>query len=259
MRIASATSLFALSAAAPAEAQQLAYADLGEPAAARLDYAAVQADDKPSSRPPWLRYALLDRLEWSPRYEAYSWDLAAFLGGEKSRVWVSTTGDGSFGGSLEYLELQAMFSRQFRKGWDWQAGLRFDARPHPQRVYLGLGGQADVTDALWLGAHAYVSQKGELSARAYGQYNQSIGKRLVLQPSFEVDFYGSDIEALGIGHGLSFGEAGLRLRYLAAKEKFAPYIGYSRERLFGRAARMAREAGDEASTGSFILGVRSQF
>jgi copper resistance protein B len=258
MRFAPAALLILLSAP-PAGAQQLAYADLGEPAAARLDYSGVEEDDKPSSHPEWLRYALFDRLEWSPRYEAYSWDLAAFLGGEKNRIWVSTTGDGGFGGSLEYLEFQAMFSRQFREGWDWQAGLRFDARPHPQRVYLGLGGQADVTDELWLGAHAYVSQKGETSARAYGQYNQPIGKRLVLQPSFELDFYGSDIEALGIGRGLSYGEAGLRLRYLAAKDHLAPYVGFSWERLFGRTARMAREAGDDVATGSLVVGVRSEF
>jgi copper resistance protein B len=257
MRLAPSAGLLLL-ASAPAGAQRLDYA-LEQADAPRLAYAEVPADDEPSGKPKWLRYALLDRLEWSPRSDAYSWDFAAFLGGEKTRLWVSTTGDGAFGGGVDYAEFQAMFSRQFREGWDWQAGLRFDDRPHPQRVYLGLGGQADVTEALWLGAHAYVSQKGELSARAYGQYNQALGKYLVLQPSFELDFSGSDIDALGIGRGLSYGEAGLRLRYLAAKDHLAPYVGVSWERLFGRTARMADEAGDDVATSSLVVGVRSEF
>jgi copper resistance protein B len=111
---------------------------------------------------------------------------------------------------------------------------------------------------LWLGAWLYLSNKSEVSARIAGQYNLGLTDRLILQPSFELDAYANDIPSLGIGRGLSYGEAGLRLRY-ELSPKFAPYLGVSAERLFGRTADMARDAGDEVSTGSLVAGVRSEF
>lgn len=207
----------------------------------------------------FLQYGLLDRLEWIPGTgeDAYAWDLSGFLGGPTSRVWVSTSGDGTFGGAVDYLELQALYSH-LTHGWDLQAGLRFDARPHPQRYYATIGAQSDLTDALWLGGWLYLSNKSEVSARIAGQYNLGLTKRLFLQPSFELDAYASDIPELGIGRGLSYGEAGLRMRY-ELSPKFAPYLGVSAERLFGRTSDMARTAGDEVDTESVVLGVRSEF
>ncbi len=220
--------------------------------------AATEAEEEAT---PFLQYSLLDRLEWLSYQGAdgYSWDYSALLGGPRNAVWLTSAGDGTFGGSLDYLELQALYTRTVAEGWYLQAGLRWDARPRPDRLYLALGGQADVTEFLWLGAHAYLSDEGELSGRAYGQYNLELIGPFVLQPSFEVGFSGSDVPALGIGRGLSYGEAGLRLRYRLVGEKLAPYVGLSWERLFGRTARMARAAGDDVGTRSLVLGVRSQF
>ncbi|HEY5721696.1 MAG TPA: copper resistance protein B, partial [Allosphingosinicella sp.] len=219
--------------------------------------AASQGDREPERG--FLQYGVLDRLEWIPGTgeDSYAWDLSGFLGGEKNRVWVGTSGDGTFGGALDYLELQALYSR-FSHGWDFQAGLRFDARPHPQRYYATVGAQSDLTDQLWLGAWLFLSNKSEVSARIAGQYNLGLTKRLILQPSFELDAYANDIPSLGIGRGLSHGEAGLRLRY-ELSPKFAPYLGVSAERLFGRTADLARGTGDEVGTESLVAGVRSEF
>jgi copper resistance protein B len=219
--------------------------------------AAVEQEQEPERG--FLQYGLLDRLEWIPGTgeDSYAWDLSGFLGGKKNRVWVGTSGDGTFGGALDYLELQALYSHLVH-GWDVQAGLRFDARPHPQRYYATVGAQSDLTDELWLGAWLYLSNKSEVSARIAGQYNLPLTGALFLQPSFELDAYASDIPELGIGRGLSYGEAGLRMRY-ELSAKFAPYLGVSAERLFGRTADMARDAGDEVGTESVVLGVRSEF
>lgn len=268
-----------LCASQPAAAQRLPYADLtyagftagaqlaGEgptssspaPASAQVPGSA-EGSSADAKATPWLQYGLLDRLEWTPQSgaDSYSWDFAAFLGGETHRLWASTSGDGIFGGDVEYLEFQTLYSYVLASGWDVQAGLRYDALPSPHRLYLALGTQADVTDRLWLGAHAYLSHKGEFSARTYGQYNLNLIGALFIQPSFELDFYGSDVPELGIGRGLSFGEAGLRLRYEIAPA-FAPYVGVSWERLFGRTARLSREAGEEVAGRGLVLGVRSEF
>ena len=242
-----------------AEAPFLSYDLEPEAADATAPAARIEAVEDGESERGFLQYGLLDRLEWIPGSgeDSYAWDLSGFLGGKKNRVWLSTSGDGTFGGPVEYVEVQALYSRLVH-GWDVQAGLRFDARPRPQRYYAAVGAQSDLTDELWLGAWLYLSNKSELSARIAGQYNLGLTKRLFLQPSFELDFYGSDIEPLGIGRGLSYGEGGLRMRY-ELSPKFAPYLGVSAERLFGRTADMARDAGDEVATESLLVGVRSEF
>ena len=231
----------ALLAAAPAPAQRLAYQPVPE------------TDESG----PRLHYALLDRLEWAPEGDGYAWDFSAMIGGDTDRVWLSSVGEGGFGGALDYLELQALYSRAVGGGWDLNAGLRWDARPDPQRFYLTVGGQLD-KEPLWLGAFAYLSHEGELSARITTLYNLKLAGPLILQPSAELNAYAQDVPELGIGRGLAYGEAGLRLRYQAA-DAFAPYVGLSWERLFGRTARLARAADEEVDTKSVVLGVRSDF
>lgn len=259
-----AAALLAATMPAAARAQRLDYALLPDvpTVGLRLAYSAEVAHSEPEQRTtlPWLPYALLDRLEWAPQQgqDGYSWDASAFVGGKTNRVWLSSVGEGAFGSALEYLELQALYSRALDERWDIQIGFRWDALPHPDRFHLTVGGQGDATDALWLGAWAYLSQKGELSGRFVGQYNLGLIGSLILQPSFELDAYAQDVPELALGRGLSYGEAGLRLRY-ERTPYFAPYVGLSWERLFGRTARIARSAGEEVSGRNLVFGVRSEF
>lgn len=247
-----------LLAAAGAQAQSLTQAQLADEQLSSPSLAQIIPVKEPEPDRGLLQYALLDRLEWAPEGDSLSLDFSAFVGGETDRAWIGISSDGGFGPSLDYLELNALYSHVVAPGWDVQAGLRYDLRPHPQRVYLTLGTQADATERLWLGAFAYLSQKGELSGRLVGQYNQPLPGRFVIQPSFELDAYGSDVDALGVGRGLGYAELGLRLRY-ARSEKLAPYLGYSWTRLFGRTARIARDVGDEVEAGNVVLGLRSEF
>jgi copper resistance protein B len=257
-----------LLAAAPGAAQRLPYEPVWDDAEPRLivdriddDHALALAPAADSGeagrRPKWLRYGLLDRFEWTAQKgrDGYAWDLSALIGGETNRLWLSSVGEG--GAALDYLELQALYSRAVGGGWDVNGGLRYDARPRPQRVYATLGGQLERGE-LWLGAFAFLSHKGELSGRITGIYNWTLAEPLVLQPSFELGAEAGDIAELGLGRGLSYAEAGLRLRFELVSA-FAPYVGLSWERSVGRTARMAREAGEEVEAGSLVLGIRSDF
>ena len=254
--------LLAAFAAAPAEAQQFAYA-MPEPDDAVTAPAAAPAaageEAEQSSNPPWLQYALLDRLEWSFNrgQDGYAWDFSSMVGGKKNRVYLASTGEGTSTGKLEYLELEALYSRWVGSDIDLNVGVRWDALPHPNRVYLTAGGQLD-TGTLWLGAFAYLSKQGELSGRVSGYYNWTFARRLTLQPSVELDAYAHDVPALGIGRGLSYAELGLRLRYEAARHLF-PYVGVSWSRDLGRTARLTRAAGDDPETRSLVAGLHSEF
>ena len=252
--------LLALLSASPATAQRLDYqVETEEAASAPAAQHAPEEEEAPRNAPAWLQYALLDRFEWSPQsgLDGFSADFSAFVGGERDRVWIAAVADGDLHPRLEYLELQALYSRNFAEDWDLQAGIRWDALPHPDRFYLTAGIQGDATDAFWVGAFGYLSHKGELSGRFVAQYNLRLPGSLVLQPSLELDAYAQDVPELGWGRGLSYGEAGLRLRY-ERNPLFAPYVGYSWERLFGRTARIARAAGDEVSAHGFVAGIRSE-
>jgi copper resistance protein B len=255
-----ALALLAGLAAAPPEAPPLVYAspETDEAVTASAQAPEAASDDE-SSKPAWLQYALLDRLEWSSNRgeDGYAWDFSSMVGGKKNRVYFASTGEGIASGKLEYLELEALYSRWVGSDIDVNLGVRWDALPHPNRLYLTAGGQLD-TGTLWLGAFAYLSKQGELSARLAGYYNWQIAKRLTLQPSFELDAYAHDVPALGIGRGASYAELGLRLRYEMV-EHVAPYVGLSWSRDLGRTARLTRLVGDDPETKSLVAGLHSEF
>jgi copper resistance protein B len=274
LRLRLAAAAAALLAFAPAaEAQRLDYADLERTPAEgpRLGYEAVAGEELAAPVPPVpsapaerpaaaVSDIYLDQMEYvaGRGADGYAWDISGKVGGPVHRLYLASIGEGTFGGSLDYLEMQAFYSRRLSDVWDLQAGFRYDIRPIPNRAWLALGMQGS-TDVLNVGAYAFLSHRGELAARLYGLYDIPLPGPFVLQPSAELNFFGEDVPALGLGRGLSYGEAGLRLRYVVHEDRFTPYVGVEYARSFGRTARFAREAGEDHSGFVFLLGVRSWF
>ena len=261
--------LLLLVPAAPAAGQSLPYRDvLAEPRAApRLEYAhvlaapAAAAAAEPAPPGEMVRAFYGDRFEWLPQRgrDAFTWDASAEVGGPSHRLWLASTGDGLVGGPIEYLEVQALYSRPIgESGMALQAGVRRDFVPRPRRSYAVLGIQGNLTDAFYVGGFGFLSHRGELTGRLFAYYDLPLGGRLLLQPALETEIAAADVPELGIGSGPVYLEAGLRLRYRVA-EAFAPYLGVNWERLLGRTARFARDAGDEVDDVSLVLGLRSYF
>ena len=254
--------ILALAGAAPAHANRLVYADVlasEDGAAPRLAYA--PAEPAPADEAERLPAFYGDRFEWRPQRgaDAYNWDVSAQLGGSGHRLWLSTTGDGTFGGALDYVEAQALYSRPVSaSGLALQAGLRRDFVPRPRRSYAVLGVQGNVIEPLYVGAFGFLSHKGEFTARIFAYYDLPLPGELFLQPAFEAEAAAADVPELGIGSGPVYVEAGLRLRYRLA-DAFAPYVGVNWERLLGRTARFARDAGDDVEATQLVVGVRSYF
>ena len=241
----------ALAAAAPAGAERLAYAPVADAEAELAGSGGLK-----------LRYALLDRLEWAPQdgRDGYGWDFSAHLVRGTDGLWLSSVGEGGLWGSPDYLEFQALYSRDLGEGRFLNAGLRWDATPRPRRLYLTAGGQWEPKlqgeRDLWIGAFGYLSHKGEWSARLGGIYNQKLVGDLWAQPSFELNASANDVPELGLGRGLTYAEAGLRLRY-EISPRFAPYLGVSWERSLGQTAGYARAAGDDVEAATLVVGLRS--
>ena len=190
--------------------------------------------------------------------ETYRFEGEAFTGGNINRFGVKFEGEGAFGGRLDDLELQALYSRAIAPYWNLQAGVRHDIKPDPSRTYLVAGVEGIAPYWFKVNAATFLSNKGEVRARVEASYDQRITQKLILQPRVEANFSFQDISAIGIGAGLSDFEAGLRLRY-EIKQEFAPYIGLEWRKQTGDTARFARLAGDDPDTLSVVAGVRIWF
>lgn len=190
--------------------------------------------------------------------DGFEWDGEGWYGGDINRLWVKSEGNGAFGRSVEKAEVQALYSRAIDPYFNIQGGVRYDFKPDPSRVYATIGVEGLAPSFFDVEGALFLSNKGELMARASGYYDQRITQRLILQPRAELNFAAQDSRELGIGSGLSDAEIGVRLRYDIRRE-FAPYIGVQYERAFGDTRRFLRADGEDTGGWSLITGIRAWF
>lgn len=202
---------------------------------------------------------LLERLEAriGEGEDLYLWDAQAWYGGDYNKLWLKSEGEGAFAGGVESAEIQALWSHAIDPWFDLQAGVRYDIEPKG-RAHAVLGVQGLAPYMFEVDAAAFLSDKGDLTARIEAEYDQRITQRLILQPRAEASLAAQDIPELGIGAGVSSIEAGLRLRYEFARE-FAPYVGIGYEARLGDTADYARGAGEDPDRFSLLMGVRAWF
>lgn len=203
----------------------------------------------------------VDRLEYrSNEGDAVMlWDAQAAYGGDINRALLKTEGEYLLDDSAtEEAEVQALYSRAVSPFFDLQAGLRYDVNPEPDRYSAVLGVQGLAPYWFELDAAAFVSQRGDVSARVELEYDLLLTQRLILQPRLELDAALQEVPELGRGSGLASIESGIRLRYEIRRE-FAPYIGVAWERDFGDTADFSRAEGESISRLSVVAGVRVWF
>ncbi|MDE2487317.1 MAG: copper resistance protein B [Alphaproteobacteria bacterium] len=187
----------------------------------------------------------------------YRWEGQAWFGGDINRLVIRSEGEGSLSGRLGTGEVQALYSRAVGRYLDLQAGVRQDVSPHA-RSYLALGAQSLFPYWFDVEGGLYLSPRGELLGRTEVTYDLRLFQRVVLQPRVELNLAAQDSPATRTGSGLSTAEAGLRLRYEIRRE-FAPYVGVSWERRFGRTADYWRAAGDGPSSTTVVVGLSTFF
>lgn len=203
---------------------------------------------------------MLSTAEVAPQSgdDAYSWEGEAWYGGDLNRLVLKSEGEGAFGGDLHGAEVQALYSRAIGPYFDLQAGLRHDFEPGPSRTYAVLGFEGLAPYWFELEGAAFLSEKGDLSARLEGAYDLRLTQKLILEPRAELGLSVQDVPELGVGSGLTEAELGLRLRYELRRE-FGPYLGVVYERKLGETADLARADGEEVEDTRFVLGVRAWF
>ncbi len=190
--------------------------------------------------------------------DGFEWNGEAWYGGDINRLWVKSEGEGNFGRSIEKAEVQALYSHAIGPYFNVQGGLRYDFKPNPSRVYATIGLEGLAPGFFEVDGALFLSNKGELLARAEAYYDQRITQRLILQPRAELNFSAQSTRETGTGAGLSDAEIGLRLRYDIRRE-FAPYVGIQYRRAFGDTRKYLREAGEDAGGFSLLTGFHVWF
>lgn len=203
---------------------------------------------------------MLSTAEVAPQAgdDAYAWEGEAWYGGDLNRLVLKSEGEGVFGGDLHGAEVQALYSRAIGPYFDLQAGLRHDFEPGPSGTYAVLGFEGLAPYWFEIEGAAFLSEKGDLSARLEGAYDLRLTQKLILEPRAELGLAAQDVPELGVGSGLTEAELGLRLRYELRRE-FGPYLGVVYERKLGETADLARADGEEIEDTRFVLGVRAWF
>jgi copper resistance protein B len=200
-----------------------------------------------------------DRAEYRAREgkDGYLWDVQGYYGGDLDKFWFKSEGEGSFGEKPEAAEVQGLWSHAIGPWWDLQVGARQDLSG-PERTYAVVGVQGLAPYLFEVDAAAFLSSKGDLTARVEAELDQRITQRLILQPRVELNLSAQDIPELGVGAGFDTAEVGLRLRYEFARE-FAPYVGIEQEWKLGGSADYVRAAGEDPSVTNYVVGIRFWF
>lgn len=189
--------------------------------------------------------------------DGYRWDGEAWFGGDVNRLVLKTEGEGTTDADVDDAEVQALWARAISPYFNVETGVRYDFEP-TSRTYgvLGLEGVAPY----WfdLEAAAFLSEDGDVLGRFKASQDFRITQRLLLQPRVELNLAAQDVPESELGSGISNVEAGVRLRYEIRRE-FAPYVGVSWESKVGDTADFARDAGEDVSATSLVVGVRAWF
>ncbi len=186
--------------------------------------------------------------------DGYLWDVQGYYGGDIDKFWFKSEGEGAFGRKPEEAEVQGLWSHAITPWFDLQAGVRHEFAG-PDRTQAVIGVQGIAPYFFEIDAAAFLSTKGELTARIEGELDQRITQRLILQPRAELALSAQNIRELGVGAGIDHLSLGLRLRYEFTRE-FAPYVGVEQEWKVGKSAEFARAEGDKASSTRLVVGVR---
>lgn len=204
------------------------------------------------------RFAMLrfNRLEYFNGQHGHgtALDAEGWYGGDLDKFWWKLEGEHSQG-TLEDYRAEALWSHAVSAYWDTQLGVRHDGGEGSGRDWAAFGIQGLAPYWFELSATAYVGQGGRTAARVEAEYEIVFTQRLILQPKVEVNAYGKDDPARGIGSGLSDASFGLRLRY-EVRRRFAPYIGVEWQRRLGATADYARQGDKSASDRQFVVGIR---
>lgn len=207
---------------------------------------------------------LIDLLEYSldGADSDIHWDIERWQGGDYHRWWIKTEGERNIHNGDYDVEFQLLKSKLTHPYTEFQYGLRLQTQgrngTNIARPQVVVGFQSLMPYNYELETALYLDPHGNISASMKAEKDLLITQKLILQPRIEADAALQQVDRFGVGSGLNNVSLGLRLRYEIRRE-FAPYIGVTYEKAFGKTASFVRQDGDDPARWRFVAGVRMWF
>jgi copper resistance protein B len=193
-------------------------------------------------------YVLFDELEWrAGRTRGLHWDVDAWVGGDRDRLWIRAEGV-SDAGALDEAHAHALYGRAIARWWDVVAGIRQDLRPGDPQTWLAFGVQGFAPYRIDVELTGYLGASGRTQLRADASHDLRLTRRLVAQTRLEATLNGKADPARHAEPGLASVEAGVRVRYEIRRE-LAPYVGITWQ-------HEAAHGGDDSRGAQLTVGVR---
>jgi len=188
------------------------------------------------------------------------WEAQGWLGGDFHKFWWKSEGEAAFEGVDEgESETDLLYSRLVTPFWSFQAGLQYANEwggDYKDRWSAVVALQGLAPYKFELDSSLYLSEHGDLTLAAEGEYDLRITQRLVLQPRAALGLSAQDVPERGLGSGFTDVKVDLRLRYEFRRE-VAPYLLVRYTTTLGETRDIAEDAG--ADTGQWFCGAGLRF
>lgn len=204
-----------------------------------------------------IRFDRLERSRNNAGDLSTAYDFQGWFGNDHNRLVLKAEGDYSKG-KFQEARTEALWGHPISGFFDSQVGVRNDSGVGPNRNWLAFGVEGLAPYWFDVQATVYLGTEGRSAVRASAEYDLLLTQHLILQPRFEMNYYGKQDAARQIGSGLSDGLIGLRLRYEITRQ-FAPYVGIERVERFGQTADMLAAGGEITGETKVVAGVRMWF
>ena len=208
---------------------------------------------------PFLSKFIIDRFEIIDSDEddkPILLEAEAWFGKDIDKLWIKAEVERE-GSLTEEAEFQFLYSRAISPYWDFQVGIRKDLKPVDQE-WFALGFKGVAPYYFDVDASVFFGKGGKTAASLSGEYELMLTQKTAVVPELELNFFGQDDPAAGVGSGLSDMNFSLRLQHEFRRE-FAPYFGVTWTKLFGSTADYARDEGEDTSDARFMVGVHAWF
>lgn len=235
-----------------------------------LDYAAKPPPEHfpnpvPDDRIYWFTF--IEQLEYRIADDSapdhVGWEAQGWVGGDFHKFWWKSEGEAVFEGSDEgESENDFLYSRLISPFWSLQGGVQYANEwgdsDYEDRWSAVVALQGLAPYKFELDTSLYLSEDGDLTLAAEGEYDLRITQRLVLQPRAALGMSAQDIPERDLGSGLTDLTLDLRLRYEIRRE-LAPYLLVRYTTALGETEDIAEAAGVDTEQWYFGAGLRFAF
>lgn len=213
------------------------------------------------------------QLEWqeSATPEAYMYDIHAWVGSKRSRLWFRGEGGRHIAGARDDHRLELLWGHELRR-WGWMdalelemlLGIRHDTGTTPSRTYGALGFRGRLPFGVRFEATGYLGDGSRMGddihsgVRAQLERGWDLNERLTLVLRAEHEVWSEDHIRYSEGIGPWMWSAGARL-HLRLNETIAPYVGFEWYDLVGDTRSLAEAAGEESNEVRGVVGLRMEF